>query len=273
MALYSGSGAMIEVTATAVPVDYDRTVKNVNHRGYSTIAPENTLPAYRLSKKMGFCYVECDVRFTSDGVAVLMHNATINGTARMSDGTALTETINIADITYEEASVYDYGIWKSSAYKGTKIPTVEEFILLCKNLGLHPYLEIKAGTEAQVQAMVDIVNRHGMRGKVSYIGGATFLNYVHAHDADARLGVVGGTVTETTVTWLQSAKTANNEVFMDAYYGNLTEESIGLCIAAGIPVEIWTVNDSATVLSMHPYVSGVTSDSLKAGKILLDANL
>ena len=32
-------------------LDYDLTVKAINHRGYSTVAPENTLPAYKLSKE------------------------------------------------------------------------------------------------------------------------------------------------------------------------------------------------------------------------------
>lgn len=35
-------------------VNYDLNVKAVNHRGYSTDAPENTIPAYIMSKERGF---------------------------------------------------------------------------------------------------------------------------------------------------------------------------------------------------------------------------
>ena len=50
-------------------------VRGVNHRGYSAAAPENTLPAFALSWEMGFRYVETDVSFTKDNVAVLLHDA------------------------------------------------------------------------------------------------------------------------------------------------------------------------------------------------------
>ena len=80
-------------------------VLSVNHRGYSAIAPENTLPAYRLSKEKGFRYVETDVSFTSDGVPVLLHDASID---RTSDGTG-----KIAEMTFEQVRQYDFGSWKS----------------------------------------------------------------------------------------------------------------------------------------------------------------
>ena len=60
--------------------------KLVSHRGYSAEAPENTLPAFRLSKKKGYNYVETDIQFTKDGVAVCLHDKFINRTARYKDG-------------------------------------------------------------------------------------------------------------------------------------------------------------------------------------------
>ena len=114
----------------AAMVDYDENVRTIAHRGYSAVAPENTIPAYILAKQMGYKYVECDVSFTSDNVAVLLHDSTID---RTSNGTG-----SIADMPYEQAAQYDYGSWKSSEYTGTTIPTFEEFIMLCKKIGLHP---------------------------------------------------------------------------------------------------------------------------------------
>jgi len=38
---------------------------------------------------------------------------------------------HIADITLATALTYDFGIYKSSTYTGTKIPTFEQFIILC----------------------------------------------------------------------------------------------------------------------------------------------
>ena len=109
-------------------------IRAVNHRGYCTEAPENTLSAFRLSKKMGFRYVECDVSFTSDTVPVLLHDSTVD---RTSNGSG-----NISAMTLEQVKALDFGSWKSAEYAGEKIPTFEEFMLLCKQIGLHPYIEI-----------------------------------------------------------------------------------------------------------------------------------
>ena len=46
----------------------DVNVRSIAHRGVSAYAPENTLPAFRLAKELGFSCVETDIQFTSDGV-------------------------------------------------------------------------------------------------------------------------------------------------------------------------------------------------------------
>lgn len=248
----------------------------VNHRGYNTTAPENTLPAYKLSKQTGFNYVETDVSFTSDGVAVLLHDASINRTARNADGTEISGTINISDITYEQALNYDFGIWKSNTYAGTKIPTLDQFLSLCKGIMLHPYIELKSNgnyTEAQIRSIIDAVEKHGLKGKATYISfNSTFLTYVKNYDASARLGLIqSGSGSASLLTTAAGLKTSTNEVFVDTY--DKSDAWAESCRVAGIPLEIWTINSSATIQTMNPYITGVTSDSLIAGKVLYEANI
>ncbi|MBQ8761694.1 MAG: hypothetical protein IJZ26_00025, partial [Clostridia bacterium] len=253
----------VEEQQTTV-VDYF--VNSVAHRGYSTDAPENTLSAYRLAKEKGFNTVECDVSFTSDGVGVLLHDSTID---RTSNGTG-----NIADMTLEQVRQYDFGSWQSSEYAGEQIPTFEEFIKLCKNLSLHPYIEIKDGaTQTEVESLVTMVARYGMIDDVTWISfQSDALTYIKNKDNTARLGYLVSTITESTITTAKSLKTEQNEVFIDAKNENLTEQAINLCIAELIPLEVWTVNDIDTILSLDPYISGVTSDDKVAGKILYENN-
>lgn len=59
-----GSGG----SSVSQAINYDLNVKAINHRGYSAESPENTIPAYIMSKQKGFTYVECDVSFTSIGI-------------------------------------------------------------------------------------------------------------------------------------------------------------------------------------------------------------
>ena len=46
----------------------------IAHRGASAAAPENTLAAFDLARRMGADAVELDVRRTRDGVLVVHHN-------------------------------------------------------------------------------------------------------------------------------------------------------------------------------------------------------
>lgn len=263
MAFWDYKGETIKVDTPGV--DYDKHVKSVNHRGYNTVAPENTLPAFRLSRKMDFAYVETDVSFTSDGVAVCLHDATIN---RTSNGTG-----NISEMTFEQVRQYDFSKLRPS-YSPCQIPTFEEFIKLCKDIGLHPYIELKSNgayTEAQVQSIVDMVRAAGMDGDVTYISmydSRAYLGFVKAYDPSARLGIIYTTVTPAVVAAAQNLKTETNDVFVDA--NTWTAAAVQLCKDAGVPMEVWTINSTDTIKTLDPYITGVTSDSLIAGKILYE---
>ena len=269
MAVYNKSGVRIDGSGTGQAINYDATVKAVNHRGYNTVAPENTLPAFKLSKTNGFNIVETDVQFTSDGVAVCLHDRSIN---RTSNGTG-----NIDSLTWEQVQEYDFGSWKSSTYAGTKIPSFEQFLALCKNIGLHPYVELKNDapyTQAQVESVVDMVHKYGLDKFTTYISfSSVFLGYVKTHDAYARLGYLKSSATSSDISTLQGLKLSTNEVYYGVKYTSLTNVICEAYQAAGIPVEIWTVDTAANITGMNPYITGVTSNKLIAGKVLYDASI
>ena len=222
MAVYDIEGNEIGIDPSGEKnLNYDANVLSVNHRGYSTVAPENTLPAYKLSKEMGFNYVETDVSFTSDGVAMLLHDSTID---RTSNGSG-----TLANMTYSQVRQYDFGSWKSSKYAGTQIPTLEEFLYLCKCIMLHPYIELKSNgnyTQAQIQSIVDMVRNAGMKGKVSYISfSSTYLGYVKDYDEEARLGFLAGTASTSHVSTCQGLQTTKNSVFYDVSYSGIDQSS------------------------------------------------
>lgn len=238
-------------------------VKAINHRGYNAVAPENTLAAFRLSKKMGFAFVECDIKFTSDGVAVLLHDGTVD---RTSNGTG-----NIAEMTFAAVRALDFGSWKSADYAGEQIPTFEEFIILCKRIGVHPYIHIDAFTSDAVAGLVSTVKRNGMHKKVTWISfDWAALDYVRAADEYARLGYTAAAISEGYVTGAGNLKNEKNEVFINMEYGVLTADFIEECAANDIPLEVWTINDSAALLALDPYVSGYTSDNLRANVTMYD---
>lgn len=237
-------------------------VKGIAHRGLSSVAPENTLPAYQKAKEAGFYYVECDVQFSSDNIAVLWHDDTIDA---KSNGTGA-----IADHTLAELKALDVGSWFSGYYAGTKIPTFEEFIALCRKLSLHPYIELKLGTQEQVEGLVAIVKAYGMLDKVTWIGGSARLVWVTALYSKSRVGIVVGAISSNQIDEMDRLKTGENEVFIDScVYG---ETEVALCRDGGIPLEVWTLNTEEAILALPPYVSGVSSDIFNAGMVFYEAS-
>lgn len=244
-------------------------MRSIAHRGYNLTAPENTIPAYVLAKQMGFDTAECDVSFTSDGVAVLLHDPTID---RTSDGSG-----TISDLTYAEVLQYDFGSWKSADYAGTKIPTFKEFIRVCKDVQLHPYIELKDGggyTAEQIKSIVGIVKENGMRGNVTYLSfNIDYLNYVKEADDAARLAYVVRDINVSIINKTLLLKTGKNDVNLMCQDSGLTDEKVKMCINTDIPLEVWCPNDVSWIENMHPYITGVTSDNLIAEKVLREKHI
>ena len=242
--------------------DLDANVKAIAHRGYSEEAPENTLPAFKLAKNKGFSYVECDVRWSSDDIPVLLHDISID---RTSDGTGYVD-----QLTLDELKSYDYGSWKSGAYIGTTIPTFEEFIIECKKLNLHPYIELKSGFDvAKGENLVNIVKKHRMENKCTWISKISNLNEIKNLSPNARLGFLTDTLDTVNIDSIVNLKTQDNEVFINVAYASLDVEKINEAHQKGIDVETWTLNTESTVLSaVDKGVDGITTDHLNIAKIL-----
>lgn len=256
-------GATESVDGSIVKINpLNANVKAIAHRGYSTTAPENTLPAYKLAKDMGFSYVECDVEWTSDGVPVLLHDSTID---RTSNGTGA-----ISSMTLAEVKTFDFGSWKSAAYAGTTIPTLAEFIVLCKKLNLHPYIELKGGISTQqATTVVSIVRKLGMINNVTWISFSyTSLQEISALEANARLGYVGSISSEF-ITSAAALKSSTNQVFIDSDYGSVTQALAEQSLMSDVPVEVWTVDTSSLISGLVDFgISGITTNSLNIAEIL-----
>lgn len=245
-------------------------MKGINHRGWYQ-APENTVVAYQESSAHGFKYVETDVRMTSDNVPVCLHDATINRTGRNADGSAISSTINISDITYSQTQDYDFGIWKGSDYAGTKMPKLAEVLNICKVLGMQLYVDIGSTpllTREQVQIIVDTVHDSGMVQNVTYLcGQLEYGVYISQYDKYARIGVVTS-LNALFTTYALAFRTGYNDVFMNVELSNVSESTLANAKANELPVEVWTVNTTSDIDSLDAYITGVTSDSIDASAYL-----
>jgi len=232
-----------------------------NHRGWYYY-PENTIIAYKGSRKEGFDYAECDVRFTSDGVPVLLHDETINRTARNTDGTSISETIYISNITLAQARQYDFGIYRDPQYPGTQIPTLAEYFLFCKKSGLKPWVEIKPMTQAQVEQIVDLAADYDLQDTVIWCSSSsTLLGYVANRYASATLALIKETgVDSETISTINALKTSSNKVWLAT--SDLSANTASLCRAADIPLSVYSLNTRTSIATVPAYVSAIMSDRI-----------
>jgi glycerophosphoryl diester phosphodiesterase len=90
------------------------------HRGFNTIAPENSMPAFGAAVALGAEEIEFDLWPTKDKVLVSCHDNTLE---RVSNGSGC-----LCDFTYEELLKLDFGVKHGEKFRGLKIPTFEEIL-------------------------------------------------------------------------------------------------------------------------------------------------
>ena len=90
------------------------------HRGFNSVAPENSMPAFGAAVALGAEEIEFDLWSTKDGVLVSCHDSTLD---RVSNGSG-----KIYDHTYAELLTLDFGVKHGEKFAGLRIPTFEEIL-------------------------------------------------------------------------------------------------------------------------------------------------
>lgn len=131
----------------------------IAHRGDSSVAPENTMPAFTSITNAGAKYFEIDIRLSKDGVPVIIHDSTVD---RTTNGTGA-----VAEMTAEELRALDAGSWFSDSFADTRIPTLDEVLAHVADSVVDVVIEYK-GTWAQagIQTTVDMIEVAGLKGRV-----------------------------------------------------------------------------------------------------------
>jgi glycerophosphoryl diester phosphodiesterase len=130
----------------------------ISHRGVhlkQRAAGENTIESLRLAKRTGFQCVEFDVRFTSDGRAVVIHDETINRTLRDHQGNKPSTPVYVKDLTFEKLRT-GYTVFTENKKAKAIVPSLEEYLAACRLYKVIPFVEIKdhAITRSQYDALV-----------------------------------------------------------------------------------------------------------------------
>ena len=260
------------------------TVKSINRLGYDVYnlntPPEHSLEGYTLALEKGFDEILCDLRSTSDSVPVCLHDASINRTARNTDGSNITSTINILDVPYEQANSYDYGIYKNTKYKGTKLLTLEKAVKFAKMNGVTLHIETKCGTSETELKMLEnavrTVKKYNMSKYVAWsttYGNIAVLQKIITLDKYARVAIMPESMTNERFNALLKLKTGYNNVFWFAWEtSTIDDDMLNRFIDNEVGLEIGTLNNAEEMKKLFDgnlrYLTAISSDKLVARNCL-----
>jgi glycerophosphoryl diester phosphodiesterase len=135
-------------------------VAAIAHRGEHLHHPENTLSAYQAAIDAGADFIEVDVRTTSDGKLVMMHDGTVDS---QTNGKGA-----VKDMTFAQIRALDV--------HGSQVPTFDEVLELARGkIGI--YVDSK---QVAASDMIAAVEKYGMQDKIVVYGGYQYLKDVAA---------------------------------------------------------------------------------------------
>ncbi|WP_162300554.1 Ig-like domain-containing protein [Anaerosacchariphilus polymeriproducens] len=140
------------------------TTKLVAHRGYSAMAPENSLAAFQLACQSNFWGVELDIWETIDHEFVVTHNNSLLARCGVS--------VNVTDLTLEQATSYTIvNANNVSSYPNQKIPALKQALdIFAQYPYIRPVIEIKQSlSKESLTHLLELLNSYHMMDRVNII--------------------------------------------------------------------------------------------------------
>ena len=174
----------------------------------------------------------------------------------------------------------DFGIYKGSKFAGTQILTFEEWVMLCKKLGVKIYIDKKITyTSELLTAAASVVKSCGMSEFTSWlsVGGTAMIDVLRAIIPGARCGLFVHPTQQIIDTYLPY--NIGKGVFFDGDAKNgLTAESVRLGLMAGFDVEVYYVDYTDTASEIYNTIktaidtgiTGITLDHYRLDQVYSD---
>lgn len=219
----------------------------IAHRGGAGLAPENTLYAFERAAGLGVDVIELDVRSTSDGVLVVIHDSTVE---RTTDGKG-----RVGEMTLDELKKLDAGYrWSPDGGKtfplrenGIKVPTLQEVFTAFPKMKFN--IEPKQQPLSLVKPLCQIIREQEMTDRV-VIG--SFTQSILDEFRSECTTVATSASTSEVGKFLAMYKTGLSKAFNPAMQAlqvpelaGVTKEFVEAAHERNLKVHVWTVNETA----------------------------
>lgn len=205
------------------------------HRGYSAIAPENSMIAFLWAMRVKADGIELDVQMTKDKELVVIHDETVD---RTTNGIGW-----VKDYTLEEITQLDIGSWFSEEYRDQRVPTLRQVLELVKGSNLELNIELKNSVVSYLgmeEKVVNLVEEYEMEDQV--ILSSFHLQSIHRlHQLRPHFQLAALYDMYVDAPWKYAELLGIKGIH--PHYSFVTEEIVSECHKRGIAVRPYTVDD------------------------------
>ena len=224
------------------------------HRGLSGLERENTSSAFVAAGNRSYFGIETDIHRTSDGKFAAVHDGTLNRVA----GRPVTVETTPLDLV-QEVVLYDTDDTKNRY--DLRVPTLENYISICKKYGKHCVLELKSDfSDEEISAIIQIIEAQEYLHEVTFIAfGFENLVRVRAQRPGQSCQFLTGNCPDEVIEMLKAHK-----IDIDIYHATLTKELVDALHAAGIVINCYTVDSPGRAEELAAWgVDQITSNILE----------
>ena len=217
----------------------------IGHRGAKGLEPENTLLSFQKAIEIGVDGIELDVRLTSDGELIVIHDETID---RTSNGTGFVNQFSLREIK------------KFRIDSKHEIPTLLEVLeLVNKKCFINIELKEIETAEKVVALIEDFVTNKNWNYSDFLVSSFNWhaIQNVRFLNPDIPIGVLTESDLEMAFTFAKFLKAST----IIPHYLLLNDPEIQEIQEAGIKIFAWTVNENDTIEKMKTLnINGFISD-------------
>ena len=228
----------------------------VAHRGVSGIEKENTHAAFVAAGNRSHYGIETDVHRTLDGKYVCFHDDTT--------GRVAIDNLVVEESTFD--TLRNLLLTDVDGKKGRtdlRIPTLQEYIQICKKYGKVAVLELKNHfPEEDVIRIIEIIQQEG------YLSNVIFISFDFENMLTIRRLLPKQRAQYLTVKYSEELveQLVNERLDLDILHEALTKENIEYMHSRGIVINCWTVDDPARGEELASWgVDFITSNILEQG--------
>lgn len=252
---------------------------NQEQKSYAPLYPQSSIVSFQKAFDQGFRSLILHIQFTADSEIVVFHDVTINNNAVNTDGSAISETLRVDQLTLSQLDSYDFGLKFGEKYAGTKITRFEDALDFAKKHNMYVQLEPTLRlSNANITSVCDMLKKFGYIKNICYFS-STYADLAYMHNilpgADLALGVSTASDILSWSTTYAGLKGSNRLFFYQNLLSDFTDEVVADLTSKGIEGMTQDYlgdepDNLVDIIDSNPFITRIVSQIIPANLAMLE---